>query len=342
MKVKFGELFRYDRIVSGGLGNSKVRIYEIKNPGREDTVELPEHSVKFRTFEIDEPGITVKPYLFVEKYFDVDLITVDIIYGDLNMQELINNPQEAKRLMNNVLTRENIELFTRQWCGLLPERIETDPYGKMIPLYNRTKVQALARKIWDSAFQVSRETAKTSSIKTSSKDKKKSIFFGEPYSSTNKGNSIFDKIFGPPKSKTDQQTQSQSQTHTDVSGLVQGNNFSSTIKEGVIFYRTGIVFLNDNKYLKFNYVTKDSLSDTRTKTNSFLISDFDEDKLRTDTRYRYEFVNEVLTPDRLESAREVDMFPYIGVFTPLGFDNDIDSWSAFHDLAEMAKGRGRD
>lgn len=342
MRVRDGEFLYYNRTNKSGLGLSKVCIYEIKKPGKEETIEISRHSVKFRTFEIDSQDVTVKPYLFVEEYSDVDLIIVDIIYGDLNIPELIESPQETKRLMDNVLNRKNVELFTRQWCGLLPERVQTDPYGKVTPLYSIKKVQLLAKKIWDSAFQESREATRTTRI-SGSKDKKKRLFYGEPYSSTNKGNSIFDKLFGPPRNKTNQQqTQDQSQIHTDLSSSVHGSSSANTIKEGVIFYRTGIVFLNGNKYLKFNYATKDSVTDTKVETNSFLISDFDEDKLRTDTSYRYKFVSEVLTPDRLESARNVAMFPYIGVFTPLGFENDIDSWTAFYDLEKLAEGRTRD
>ena len=241
------------------------------------------------------------------------------MYSYATNKELIKKDSDLrKKLFETLLTRENLELITRKYCGLIPASITTDPYGRAHYDYDRQSMMLLAKSVFSTAYLENRQTT----IQMNNSERS-----GFSKSSTKKGKGLFDRIFGTSDKSKKDENQNQLGTYN--------NTTTYTKNEGVLFYRSGVVIFNKSKFLKFNYATKDTETGIQTEVNNFLISDFDEDRLRWDDEYRKNFVKEVLTPSRLKNNRGVPLFPFIGEFTDSGhFQNNIDVWVAFNEITE--------
>lgn len=307
-----------------GMGSSHIELFEVENPGQMQTFNVGKNTVRIKPFYVESMP-NLKPYVFIEKYDSLDLTTIDILYGKIDIQALKKDSDLRKRLFETMLTRENVETITRKYCGLIPQSLTTDPYGKIHFNYDKSTVIALARSMSKSAYVENRQT----SIRMNNSGGKGYSFSdleGAP-KKQGKRKGFFDRIFGG-TGKGDNSTSS------SQLGRYQGTT-TYTKNEGIIFYRSGVVILGDSQFLKYNYATKDSETGLQTELNSFLVGSLDEDRLRWDDTYRRNFVNEVLSPSRLKNARTVPMFPYIGEFTDSGhFQNNIDNFLEFNKIVE--------
>ncbi len=312
MSGKKKDALYYSREDLTGMGPSQIQVFEVKNPGQTITLNMNGKLITLKSVNVQGTNYPIKPYVFIERYRNIDLTTVDIIYGNMDIPGLKKDERSRNKLFEEILTRENLELITRKYCGLIPN-ITTGLYGNSQLRYDQDSMKALAKAVFSSAYLENRQT----SIKMNSNGSK---------NSRSKKRSFWDRIFGSPDGENKEQS-----SQTSV-GDYQGRT-TYTRNEGVLFYRTGVVIFNKATYLKFNYATKDNETGVQTEVNSFLISDFNEDRLRTDEKYRKTFVQDVLSPSRLKNARSVEMFPFIGEFTNSGqFQNNIEVWAAFDQL----------
>lgn len=313
MSGKKKDALYYSREDLTGMGPSQIQLFEVKDPGQKITLNMNGKIVSFRPTSIYGTKIPIKPYIIIEKYRNIDLTTIDIIYGNIDIPTLKKDENSRKKLFEEILTRENLELITRKYCGLIPN-ITINQTGKSQLNYDQESMVALAKSVFSSAYLENRQTS--IKMNTNSVDNKNN--------SKPKSRSFWDRIFG-----TQDKYEKEQQTKLDN---YQGRT-TYTKNEGVLFYRTGVVIFNKATFLKFNYATKDNETGIQTAVNSFLISEFNEDRLRTDENYRKMFVQEVLSPSRLKNARSVQMFPFIGEFTNSGkFQNNIEVWADFDQL----------
>lgn len=312
------EVAYYYRASKKGLGPSKVRVFAAE-PGKKETYEVTgKLPVTIKTF--DTKSEILKPYIYIEEYREIDLVTYDILYGNLNISELKKETPESEAIFEGILKRDIVELITRKGWGIIPDRLSQVPYDK-------NKIDELKIMIKESAFEETREIE--------NQDKKESKNSSNNTPQPRKG--LWDKLFGEQMEKSMKAKKQSSSQQTD-DDLVKYQ--ASENPEKVLFYRSGVVLLNGNTFLKFNYMTKDRTIPLSKplETDSFLISDFDDDKLLENLDYRKAFVKEVLNPYRLKSTRSVKHFPYIGEFTSLGtFQNNLENWNAFNKLNTLGE-----
>ena len=315
-KKKNSLYYRRESLI--GMGPSQIEVFEVETPGQNLTFNIGKNVVRIKTVNVEGMSNLIKPYIFIEKYESLDLTTIDILYGNLDISAIKKDSDLRKKLFETILTRENLELITRKYCGLIPASITTDPYGRAHYDYDRQSMMLLAKSVFSTAYLENRQTT----IQMNNSERS-----GFSKSSTKKGKGLFDRIFGTSDKSKKDENQNQLGTYNNMT--------TYTKNEGVLFYRSGVVIFNKSKFLKFNYATKDTETGIQTEVNNFLISDFDEDRLRWDDEYRKNFVKEVLTPSRLKNNRGVPLFPFIGEFTDSGhFQNNIDVWVAFNEITE--------
>ena len=315
----------YSRESLTGLGTSRIELFEVEKPEQIQTFNIGRNTVRVKPVNVQDRSNLIKSYILIEKYDSLDLTTIDILYGNLDIPAIKKDSYLRKKLFETVLTRENLELITRKYCGLIPASITTGSYGKTHFDYDKPTLVALVKSIMSSAYIENRQT----SIKMNNSSKKGFSFSDIEGTSGKKGKKrgLFDRIFGKPSKEDDTALGEQVGSYQDTT--------TYTKNEGIIFYRSGVVILGKSQFLKFNYATKDSETGVQTELNSFLISEFDEDRLRWDDTYRKSFVKEVLIPSRLKNARRVSMFPFIGEFTDSGhFQNNIDAFVAFSEIVK--------
>ena len=149
----------YSREDLTGRGSSKIQLFELENPGEVNKINIDGKLVILNPVSVQETNRTVKPYVFIESYRNMDLTTVDVIYGNLNINELRKNEPLRKRLFDENLTRENLEIITRKYCGLIPYRVFNDPYGKKDFQMPKDKAPFLAKAIMGSAYVENRQTS---------------------------------------------------------------------------------------------------------------------------------------------------------------------------------------
>ena len=239
-----------------------------------------------------------------------DFITdIDEIRKDI--QALKKDSDLRKRLFDENLTRENLEIITRKYCGLIPYRVFNDPYGKKDFQMPKDKAPLLAKAIMGSAYVENRQT---------------SINMNNARSSNSNGNrgSFWSRLFG---------TKTEAESNTSLGQYTSTTTY--TKNEGVLFYKSGAVIFNKKLYSKFNYATKDSETGVRTQVDSILIGEVNEERLKRDEEYRKAFVTEIFSPSRLKNARTVSGFPYIGNFTESKrFEYDMDAIKDFNELVQ--------
>ena len=81
----------------------------------------------------------------------------------------------------------------------------------------------------------------------------------------------------------------------------------------VIFYKAGICIIGNNILTKYNYHTRDEETSEKGIEGSFLVSNVDDERLKTDSEYMKKFVEEICKPARLKAVRD-KQFQYIGGF----------------------------
>ncbi len=301
----------YSREDLTGRGSSKIQLFELENPGEVNKINIDGKLVILNPVSVQGTNIIVKPYVFIESYRNMDLTTVDVIYGNLNINELRKNEPLRKRLFDENLTRENLEIITRKYCGLIPYRVFNDPYGKKDFQMPKDKAPFLAKAIMGSAYVENRQT---------------SINMNNARSSNSNGNrgSFWSRLFG---------TKTEAESNTSLGQYTSTTTY--TKNEGVLFYKSGAVIFNKKLYSKFNYATKDSETGVRTQVDSILIGEVNEERLKRDEEYRKAFVTEIFSPSRLKNARTVSGFPYIGNFTESKrFEYDMDAIKDFNELVQ--------
>lgn len=108
-----------------------------------------------------------------------------------------------------------------------------------------------------------------------------------------KKKSFFDKLF--------EAYEEEPEVTSEITPYVEKEEYSTyTSTQGVLFYRSGTVILDDRICSKYNYCTKDAETGIKNEFDSILITGVDENRLRMDTEYRRKFVEEVLRPSRLK------------------------------------------
>lgn len=328
------------------MGESKVQIFEVESPGEVNTININGKNIKFKSLPIQKSANSgVKSYIVIEKYNNLDLTTIDIVYGVLDLELLKKDEKAREDFFEKILTRKNIELITRKYCGVLPI-LSRDGFGNESLIMDEKVVMAVARSVLDEAYLETRTSEVNINNNMFGNNRKKVTMDDIMGTSKHKAkkaeksSGFFSRIFGKEQSDEEHKEENQT-TETNNISPYEEERRTYTENKGVLFYRSGVVILGKEKCLKFNYATKDYTTKNsktnveRTETNSFLISEFDEERLKYDDEYRKKFVSEILEPSRLNNARRVNSFPYIGKFVDSGkYESDVEIWAAFSKISE--------
>ena len=271
-------------------GSSSVEIFEIEP--YVTTQKIGNQEIKLKPMNLS--NINLKSYIVIEKYNNFDFSTIDIVYGNIKIDELKNNEERKKYFFEKVLSRENLIQITREKFGLLPDEVKIDRNNKVNLINDVNIMRLLAKTIYENSYSGIRtqplKTIHKGSINPESKFKIVNPFLNKP--------SIDEK-------------------------MNESLNIEN-IPEEIIFYRSGAVIVNNKICLRINYVTRDNTTGNSTKIDSFLI-DLANEKILSDEENRKKFIEKVLEPSRLESARYIKGFPFIGSFTNDGnFRNNIE------------------
>lgn len=302
MSVKKRNTLYYSRDDLTGMGSSNVQLFKLEEPEQISTIIVDGKQVRVKGISLRN----LNPYILIEKYRNMNLTTVDVVYGNIDINTAKRNETEKEKLFDEILSRENVIAITRNSLGLMPKEIETDPYGNRRLKFDLDEVKALTREIFNSAYLEDRET----SVKMNS-DRK---------------GGFFARLFGFSPQET-----------TELSGSQDRVNYSRV--EKVCFFKSGSVIFNNALFFKYVYATQDRESGISPKVSDFLIGEFDEEKLAQNAEYRKKFVSQVLVPSKLRNARTVPIFPYIGEFTDSGeFRFNSQVWGQF-DKINSTEGR---
>lgn len=329
----------YTREDLTGLGESKVQIIEIAGFGSTSSININGKTIWFEPLVVEGATVPVKSYLVIEKFSSIPLTTVDLVYGNIDMDTLCDNEEAREEYFEKVLTRENMELITRKYAGTLPI-LSTDYFRNQKLTIPQDVAIAVAKAVYGGAHIETRSTTTKINNDMFGREKVerekqepllKSVFkaaTGVPPKSKKK-KSFFDKLFESYEDEPEEQKEI-------VSYVEPTTSYTST--QGVLFYRSGSVILDDRICSKYNYCTKDAETGIKNEVDSFLITGVDENRMKIDEEYRRKFVEEVLRPSRLKNARNIQMFPYIGGFTDEGkFENDVELTMAFRELTQGAR-----
>lgn len=331
----------YSRENLTGLGESKVQVMEIANSGETSSININGKTIWFKPLSVVAPSGPVKSYLVIEKYGSIPLTTVDLVYGDIDMDALSSDDNLREEYFEKVLTRQNMELITRKYAGTLPMLV-TDYYKNQTLTIPQDVAVAVAKAVYGEAHLEARTTVTKVNNDIFGKNKPiergepllKSIFqaaTGTPPTTAKKKTSFFDKLMGAYEEEEERE-----EPKSEITPYEPTTSYTST--QGVLFYRSGSVVLDDRICSKYNYCTKDAETGVKNEVDSFLITGVDENRLQVDADYRKKFVDQVLIPSRLKNARAIPMFPYIGGFTDDGkFENDVELTMAFRELTEGAR-----
>lgn len=332
----------YNRDDLTGLGESKVQIMEVESSGMTTSMNINGKTIWFEPLTVQSSSGPVKSYLVIEKFGSIPLTTIDLVYGDIDIDTLCDDENARTEYFEKVVTRENMELITRKYAGTLPVLV-TDYFKNQKLTMPQDVAIAVAKAVYGSAhIEARKETVQINNDmfgRTRQTEKQepilKSVFQAAtgspPPKQGKKKKSFFDKLF--------EAYEEEPEVTSEITPYVEKEEYSTyTSTQGVLFYRSGTVILDDRICSKYNYCTKDAETGIKNEFDSILITGVDENRLRMDTEYRRRFVEEVLRPSRLRNARNVPMFPYIGSFTDEGkFENDVELTMAFRELTQGAR-----
>lgn len=305
----------YKREDLTGMGPSKIQVFELENPGTKTTINVNGKLITLEPAKVIGTLNPMKPYVFIERYENIDLTTIDILYGNLDIDKLKKDENVRKFLFEQLLTRKNLDEITRRYCGAIPI-VSIGAYGRKEIGYGQEDMQAFAKSVIKNALLGNRRT----SIKMNTNNGNRKVSFSDLEGSSG---SFWDKLFGKKK---------ESKPKTELGKYSETTTY--TKNEGVICLKSGAVIFNKSLFLKLNYATKDEETGNKTKFDSILIGDFDFERMRTDEQYWQSFVDKFMSPSALKNARSAEMFPYIGNFTESGeIDFDPLIWDEFNKLS---------
>lgn len=305
----------YKREDLTGMGPSKIQVFELENPGSKTTINVNGKLIELETAKVIGSINPMNPYVFIERYENLDLTTIDILYGSLDINRLKKDENARKTLFEEILTRKNLEGLTRKYCGAIPI-VSIGTNGRKVIRYDREDMKAFVNSILRNALVGNRRT----SIKMNVNDRNRKVSFSDLEGSSG---SFWDRFFGKKK---------ESSTKTELDSYLGTTTY--TKNEGVICFKSGAVIFNKSLFSKLNYATKDEETGAKTQFDSILIGGLDFERMRTDQQYWQNFVDKFMSPSALKNARSAEMFPYIGNFTESGeIDFDPLIWDEFNKLS---------
>lgn len=124
MSQKMKNSLYYSRDDLTGMGASKVQLSEVETPGETVTMNVDGKLIKLNTADVKEASF-VKPYIIIEKYKNMNLTTIDLLYGDIDIEALRKNENARSNLFEKFLTRENINGIARNYFGFMGVKVDS-------------------------------------------------------------------------------------------------------------------------------------------------------------------------------------------------------------------------
>ena len=242
----------YKREDLTGMGPSKIQVFELENPGSKTTINVNGKLIELETAKVIGSINPMNPYVFIERYENLDLTTIDILYGSLDINRLKKDENARKTLFEEILTRKNLEGLTRKYCGAIPI-VSIGTNGRKVIRYDREDMKAFVNSILRNALVGNRRT----SIKMNVNDRNRKVSFSDLEGSSG---SFWDRFFGKKK---------ESSTKTELDSYSGTTTY--TKNEGVICFKSGAVIFNKSLFSKINYATKDEETGAKTQFDSILI-----------------------------------------------------------------------
>lgn len=299
-----------------GDNGDTLEIVEVNMQQSKTIINVDGKRIPLFPLKVNIPGEDIKCYVLIERIKNEFVTLVDLVYGNIDLNGMKQNPIIRDRYLE-ALSRKNIEMFTRKYMGSLPPILPYD-FGQLSPSFAIT----IANAFKDTAY---------SDLKVT-KTKINDMFEEKSNKGKNKDESVW-KLFVRFATRNNPNTQNKNNsTKLDLPG--NSNTQEHVVKEGILYYPSGAVIIDEKICYKFNYCTKDSETGTRTEVDSFLVSGVNLEKLSYDKYYRKNFVAQVCVPSRLKNIRG-KMYPYIGCFNSQEqFENDFGLAIKVHKLRD--------
>lgn len=124
MSQKMKNSLHYSRDDLTGMGASSLQVSEVETPGETITMNVNGKLIKLNTAVVREAPF-IKPYVVIEKYKNMNLTTIDLLYGDIDIESLRKNEDARNNLFENFLTREKINEISRNYFGFMGAKVDS-------------------------------------------------------------------------------------------------------------------------------------------------------------------------------------------------------------------------
>jgi hypothetical protein len=282
-------MLKFTREKEDKYGKTNIIIKEIPIDGSSSVIDVDGKLITLKPLQVSISGRNIKCYVFIEKFPNYDITNVDLLYGNIDLENMQSDASYREKILN-LLDRNSIENITRNRFGaLFPE----SPYGKDDDLV-KANVLALSDAI------KSGDAYKIGYVK------KNKIYDTFSRKKTSKRTSLlesFKEVF----------IGSSSQQESDENFYIQETG------RFLLMYQSGMVILGGIECPKFSYIEQDVASGEIT-SNTFFTSGLKMDRFKKDEEYKMKFLKmlakeRILTVLRtLRKNRNVD-FTYLGDYS---------------------------
>lgn len=263
-------------------GRSVIQIEEIEIKENSTLVNVYGNLIDLKPLPVSIPNADVHCYAFIERFIDYGIITVDLIYGSMDLYKMQVNEAYRNEILSQ-FDRESLEKITRERLGAMFQTPDMN--------YSSQTLQKAVMVAWG----IARNEGTAYGAETINKTKIKNSFNKSTVKSDEPKENIFKKAVNfyssfftvMPNQEELGSNEENSKYESDEEILSYGNIFS--------LIKSGATIVNGVVCTKFTFVKRDFRIAGQEKnyndaTGTFLVSGMKDSQIKHNQEYRERFL----------------------------------------------------